>query len=462
MPKTINGVQFDDDLSEQEILSYFEDHPDLVEDALDDAPTAKSAPSRDWGDMITDALPMVGGIAGGLAGAALGPLAIGTAAIGGAGGEGFKRAIQQLRGRRDVNTETVGGTLQGIASEGAGQGASQAIGMGTGKALQVVGRAGGRLLRHGAVASVKSGLKIDRGILEKMAGSKSMLGKEQEIAETLLDQSRGNILSQKGIDRVSDSIDDVARVRTRKINAVPDVEIPRQGVAQLRALRDVQNEVSRGTGVTGDVNAVKGYTRQLLTEPGTSHGIPGAPIPIHGPPSTLVLPPGVKPLPPPVVGHRPGPEIRQISNLTPRKLAASIEQDNRRLKGLFNDASKNTEIQARLAVKRANSATLDRAANTASESDKMRRLIDLRNVANIAGRRADAMNSVSLPDVISLSAMRPEVFIASRMMRPRAQIGTGRLLNKGATRLAKTQDHTQKTAALLRVLREQSGESDQP
>ena len=54
---------------------------------------------RTWTDTAVDALPVIGGALGGIAGAGLGPLAIGTAAIGGAGGEGFRRAINDLRGK---------------------------------------------------------------------------------------------------------------------------------------------------------------------------------------------------------------------------------------------------------------------------------------------------------------------------------------------------------------------------
>src|SRR3990167_1286275 len=58
------------------------------------------AQERSWTDTAVDALPMVGGALGGLAGAIGGPVgAIGGAALGGAGGEGFKQSINALRGK---------------------------------------------------------------------------------------------------------------------------------------------------------------------------------------------------------------------------------------------------------------------------------------------------------------------------------------------------------------------------
>jgi len=96
--------------------------------------------ARTWTDTAVDALPLIGGMAGGIVGAPLGPLAIGTAAIGGAGGEGFRRAIQTLRGKRPIDDST-SETLKGLATEGRAQGAAQAVGLGVGALASKTGHA---------------------------------------------------------------------------------------------------------------------------------------------------------------------------------------------------------------------------------------------------------------------------------------------------------------------------------
>lgn len=103
--------------------------------------------ARTWTDTAVDALPLIGGMAGGMAGAALGPLAIGTAAIGGAGGEGFRRTINALRGK-GVDA-SAGETIAGITRSGAEQGIGQAVGMGAAAGLAKAGK----LAMRGAVGA---------------------------------------------------------------------------------------------------------------------------------------------------------------------------------------------------------------------------------------------------------------------------------------------------------------------
>lgn len=118
------------------------------------APQAEAAKERTWTDTAVDALPYVGGLLGGLVGAPLGPLAIGTAAIGGAGGEGWKRAINSLRGETPPAEETPSAVLGAVAKSGRDQGVAQGVGMGVGA---VASRAARPLMRsaHGAMASVR-------------------------------------------------------------------------------------------------------------------------------------------------------------------------------------------------------------------------------------------------------------------------------------------------------------------
>jgi len=111
-------------------------------------------PQQSWPswllDQGIDALPMAGGLAGGIVGGVGGtvggfgvggpPAALAGAMLGGAGGEGFKQAINQYLGRTPVfasNTDA----LKDVGLEGAKQGAYELGGQGLGWAAPKVGAA---------------------------------------------------------------------------------------------------------------------------------------------------------------------------------------------------------------------------------------------------------------------------------------------------------------------------------
>lgn len=124
---------------------YLSTDPNDGEPSLVASHTSTPSPSeeeRTWADTAVDALPILGGIAGGLVGA--GAASVPLAALGGAGGEGFRRTIQTLRGKRPVDKSTAE-TVQGLAKEGAIQGAGQAVGLGVGKGLQMAGKGAMRM-----------------------------------------------------------------------------------------------------------------------------------------------------------------------------------------------------------------------------------------------------------------------------------------------------------------------------
>lgn len=117
--------------------------PDIGSDvtALMSSPEPEPAgEERTWTDTAVDALPIVGGVLGGIVGAPLGPLAVSTAAIGGAGGEGFRRAINSLRGKTNAAEETPGRVLRAVGEAGVEQGAAQGLGMGVARGVQLAGR----------------------------------------------------------------------------------------------------------------------------------------------------------------------------------------------------------------------------------------------------------------------------------------------------------------------------------
>lgn len=120
----------DDAALERAVVAKHPEYQDLVQ-------PAQAAPERTWTDTAVDALPSIGGALGGLVGAAAGPVgAIGGAALGGAGGEGFRQSIQTLRGKEAPRT--TGGALRTMTQEGAMQGGAEGLGLGAGRLLSKV------------------------------------------------------------------------------------------------------------------------------------------------------------------------------------------------------------------------------------------------------------------------------------------------------------------------------------
>jgi len=131
--------------------------------------------SRTWTDTAIDALPILGGAIGGIVGNIPG------AALGGAGGEGFRRSIQQLRGKEPVDA-SVGESLKGVATQGAIQGATEGVGQ--------LANAG---LRMGGKAIYRGLLKPSKAIREGFGGD--------AVVQTLMDE--GATISGKGLDKTA-------------------------------------------------------------------------------------------------------------------------------------------------------------------------------------------------------------------------------------------------------------------
>lgn len=138
---------------------------------------SRGAPSRSWTDMAVDALPAIGGAAGGILGGLTGiptlgltsaPAAIAGATALGAGGEAAKQLINRARGK-DAPTSATDAAL-GIGKEGAIQGALE----GTGQAV--------------TAGLVKGGTAIYRGIL-KPSLSKINAPKAAQIVQTAIQEA---------------------------------------------------------------------------------------------------------------------------------------------------------------------------------------------------------------------------------------------------------------------------------
>jgi len=273
------------------------------------------------------------------------------------------------------------------------------------------------LMRRGAEKAMGAALKPDRGYLEKMAGAKKggIAAMEREVVDTALTNNI-NPVRRSGADNVQRLIDETATARTGKINAAANAPVSGSGRAADRAGLKSLALAKRGDAAKDDIATVRAFLDDLRTSPTTtSTGADG---------------------------------VSRLRDLTPKELQRTVESGNERLRGMFSGNTKNSEIQARLRVQRARTKTLDTAAGTADESQAMRRLIDLRNVSNIAQRRSQSTNPVSLTDIISLSAGRPGVLLGSVGMKAPALAGIAKLLNRGGKSVATSSE----TAALVRRL----------
>lgn len=157
-----------------------------------------AAPERTWTDTLVDALPAIGGTVGGIIGGVGGtvagvgvggvPGAIGGAAVGGAGGEGFKKAINFIRGKSEVGDADENSVMKDIGIEAAKQGAMEIGGQAVNKlilapAAKAVTKA---VFNPGEKVMAKSPTVVT-DILDKGVGfSKKGVGK----AKALTDSSR--------------------------------------------------------------------------------------------------------------------------------------------------------------------------------------------------------------------------------------------------------------------------------
>jgi hypothetical protein len=322
------------------------------------------------------------------------------------------------------------------------------------------------VMRRGAVRAMKGALKPDRGYLEKMAGAKrgGIAKMETEIVETALDNDV-NVTKARGLAKLQEILEQTAAERTAKIDAAPNVPVKRIGIKAEAAARRAKRVLSRGDASQDDIAVAEKFLNDLKSSPRTTEPfvpkVTYAPVRPgrvgHGQASfTSFTAPPVSPQSQMLWAGRPsvtaqvggastrastplvaaGEVKRRMKDLTPRQLSETIEAGNDRLRGLFNGQSNNAEIQARLRVQRARTRSLDDAAGTRDLSTRMRRLIDLQKVGNIATRRAEANNPVSLTDIISLSAGRPGVFLGSVAMKPSKLAGIALAMNRTGKSLA--------------------------
>ena len=196
---------------------------------------------RTWTDTIADALPMVGGAIGGMAGMVGGPVvATGTAALGGAAGQFGKRLVQGLQQR-----ETPQGVeaLVDAAKAGAWEGGSQAVGGVIGSGLA----RGARRLYQG-LAKPATALRADF----------------PDLIETAL---RERIpLTRGGEAKISRLVQQSSNQADNVVNAASSISAPMPAREALTQLRPVVTELRRRAdiGQPNQLAAVGERGRRLL------------------------------------------------------------------------------------------------------------------------------------------------------------------------------------------------------
>ncbi len=212
------------DATTDELSEYFKAPP----------ATARGAKGRTWTDVAVDALPMLGGAAGGIVGglggtvAGLGvggvPGAIGGAALGGGAGEAAKQLINNLI--RDKPAPVTSMQAAGdIATQAGVQGAAEAAGAVAAPVMRAVGQ---RMMQ----SAVKPGLKILTQAVKR--------GDETpRVVQTLLDEG---------------------------VNVSP------RGVAKLQTLLNATNDeiTAAVKGASGDISPLKVASR--LTDTAKTFG----------------------------------------------------------------------------------------------------------------------------------------------------------------------------------------------
>lgn len=197
----------DDAALEQQVLLKYPQYADLVEPEPV-APATPAEPKRSLTDTAVDALPMIGGALGGLVGGAGGtvggfgvggvPGAVGGATVGGAGGEGIRQAINALRGKGALLTP--GAAAKGIATQGAVQGGTEALGAGVGRLLTGTAKALYRgALRPSAAIRAKTPDVVERGLADRIVvGPKGARDKALEGVRASKAEADALVAGQQG------------------------------------------------------------------------------------------------------------------------------------------------------------------------------------------------------------------------------------------------------------------------
>lgn len=188
---------------------------------------------RTWTDTAVDLLPTAGAMAGGILGMAGGPVgAAAGAGIGGAGGEGWRRVIQGIQGRRNLAQDTPASAARDIAIEGGKQAALEAAGGLVGKGLQKVG-----------AATYRGLLKPSKAVRDSFGGD--------DVVQTLIKERIP--ISDKGLAKVTGRLGDSRAAALKLVDEADPTSTLVRPEEVIREFRPVVSTLRKRADI-GDAN----------------------------------------------------------------------------------------------------------------------------------------------------------------------------------------------------------------
>lgn len=250
MPRAVKGPDgvlhsFPDDATDAEISSAL--------GAVPQANTKAAPKARTWTDVAVDALPAIGGAAGGIIGGIGGtafgmgvggvPGAVGGAALGGGAGEAARQLINRVRGADAPATSTE--AAQKIGTQSAIQGGAEAAGLGIGA---VTSAAGKRLMQ--------SAVKPSTALLENYNTS------APKLVKTLLDE--GVNVTQGGVEK----LDALLTAKNAEIaNAIASSPAEVSALKVAGRLNSTAKTMLNQVNPEADLAAVSDVGQQFLNHP---------------------------------------------------------------------------------------------------------------------------------------------------------------------------------------------------
>lgn len=272
---------------------------------------------------------------------------------------------------------------------------------------------------RGGVNVVRRAQKAPVSTLNKMAGVKQM-GLDvaaEKVARTELSE---RLPMRHGAARTQGVIDEAVQARDAAIEAAPGLPVKGSGMAQFNALREPMQKARSQRLPEADVAAVSGLGREMMRNPKLTIRSPTA-------------------------GR-----TREPLDLTPRELNALNKGDNAALSDAYGARKSSAELGARKAVAASGRESIEQGVpGTRGQGRRINDLINLRNVQNMAGRRANARDAVGLTDIIGVASGHPSTLLASTAMRPAVQDLLGHGLYRTGAALPGTLDLTPALRALI-------------
>lgn len=210
--------------------------PKVIERALAAQFPAPKAAAKPSGSSWTDALPMVGGMAGSmLGGSKASPIGMALAGIGGVAGESWKQVADSIRGDFSEVPDTMGGRLSKIATEGLKQGGMEGAGRVVGAAVQPLAKT-----IYGLALRPSKALARDAGGGKLLAGTKRII--DQGFADNVMPSGLGVTRAGR---KVAESANEATQIAAKSPHTVSTARVM-QRATDDQARRGAGELVSAG------------------------------------------------------------------------------------------------------------------------------------------------------------------------------------------------------------------------